>query len=60
MGMPNETSNYVAGSNTPLFKPVCCKSHSAASQSFLNLSFHPEEKTASIAREQVILLSQKI
>ena len=24
------------------------------------LPFHPEEKTASIAREQVILLSQKI
>lgn len=30
------------------------------SQVISKLSFHPEEKTASIAREQVILLSQKI
>lgn len=37
--LPNICHNYIAGSNTPLFKPVCCKNNNAGSYDSSIFSF---------------------
>lgn len=61
MELPNTSGNYTAGSNISLAKPVCVKTTlQLPNQVIRKLPFHTQQKTASVAREHISLLSQEL